>query len=117
MKDNQSPVFELAERTRQFQLVLDNVELPIWYSDRDLVYRVVNRPYAQMFGVDEAQIIGLRVPDVIGAELFGHVEEHVVRVLNGERVTYEREAQWRGRGRRRVRVTLFPDSRPSGEID
>ncbi|MEO8132952.1 MAG: PAS domain-containing protein [Betaproteobacteria bacterium] len=74
------PLFELDERTRQL-LVLDSIQLPIWYCDRDPVYRFVNRPYADLFGGDAAEILGQRVPNVTGVAVFAEIGEHIAQAL------------------------------------
>jgi PAS domain S-box-containing protein len=85
------PPFEMAERARQFRLVLDNIDLPICYYDRDLVFHFVNRQYAELIGLPEAQILGRRLPELIGDSVFEQVREHVDRAFSGAQVTYERD--------------------------
>jgi diguanylate cyclase (GGDEF)-like protein/PAS domain S-box-containing protein len=110
------PPFEMAERARQFRLVLDNIDLPICYYDRDLVFHFVNRQYAELIGLPEAQILGRRLPELIGVSVFEQVREHVDRAFSGAQVTYERDRTWPNRGQRRVRISLFPDIGAEGTV-
>ena len=52
---NRQP-FKMAELSRQFRMVLDNIDLPICYYDRDLVLHFVNRQYAEFLGLPESRI-------------------------------------------------------------
>ena len=110
------PPFEMAERARQFRLVLDNIDLPICYYDRDLVFHFVNRQYAELIGLPEAQILGRRLPELIGDSVFEQVREHVDRAFSGAQVTYERNRSWPNRGQRRARISLFPDIGAEGTV-
>ncbi|MBK8742611.1 MAG: EAL domain-containing protein [Betaproteobacteria bacterium] len=113
--DNQPP-FETAERERQFRLVLDNLDLPICYCSRDLVLHFVNRQYAELIGLPESEILGRRLPDIIGAEVLEQVRGYLDQALAGVPVTYERDRTRPGRGQRRVRISLFPDIGPGGAV-
>lgn len=110
------PPFEMVERARQFRLVLDNIDLPICYYGRDLVFHFVNRQYAELLGLPESQILGRRLPEIIGDSVFGQVREHIDRALSGVQVTYERDRSWPDRRRRRVRISMFPDIGPEGTV-
>ena len=94
--------FEIAERERQFRLVLDNIDLPICYYGRDLVMHFVNRQYAELIGLSEMQILGRRLPEIIGESVLDEVRAHLDRALTGVQVTYERNRSWPGRGQRRL---------------
>ena len=111
-----SPLFEMAERTRQFRLVLDSIDLPISYYGRDLVVHFVNRQFADTLGRPEDQILGRRLPEIIGEDMFADVRKHLDQALAGTRVTYERDRMIPGRGRRRMRISLFPDISSVGEV-
>ena len=111
------PRFESAERERQFRLVLDNIDLPICYYGRDLVLHFVNRQYAESVRLPESDILGRRLPDIIGAAAFESIRAHLDQALTGCQVTYERDRPWPGRGQRRVRISLFPDTGPDGDVN
>lgn len=115
-RDPHPTPFELAERARQFRLVLDNIDQPICYYGYDLVFHFVNRQYAEFIGLPEAKILGRRLPEVIGESVFEEVREYIAQALSGLPVTYERDRAWPGRGVRRVRITLLPDVGSTGIV-
>lgn len=115
--NSSTPLFEMAERARQFRMVLDSIDLPISYYGRDLVIHFVNRVFAEYMGLPESGIMGRSLPDVVGEEIFGQVREHMQRALAGTRVDYEADRTIPGRGRRRMRVSLFPDIGPDGLVN
>lgn len=78
----------LEESRRELELVANNVPGPVARIDKDLRYRFANKHYEKFFGRSNEQVVGQRVPDVLGAELFQQAEPHIRRVLAGEQVTY-----------------------------
>ena len=111
-----SPLFEMAERARQFRLVLDSIDLSISYYGRDLVIHFVNRQFADSVGLPEEKILGRKVVEVVGAAVFDDVREYLEQALAGLRVSYERDRTIPGVGIRRMRISLFPDASSAGEI-
>lgn len=78
----------LEESRRELELVANNVPGPVARIDKNLCYRFANTHYEKFFGRSNEQVVGQRVPDVLGAELFQQAEPHIRRVLTGEQVTY-----------------------------
>ncbi|MFN8709436.1 MAG: PAS domain S-box protein, partial [Planctomyces sp.] len=79
----------LEESRRELVLVANHVPGPVARIDRDLRYLFANNHYEKFFGKTLDQVIGHRMPDVLGADLFQRVETHVVSALAGEQVTFE----------------------------
>ncbi|MFS8085605.1 MAG: PAS domain S-box protein, partial [Acidobacteriota bacterium] len=107
---------EMAERERHVRLVLDNIDLPICYYGSDFIFRFVNRQYAEFIGRPEAEILGRNISEVVGDAVFEQQRQHLDRALAGAQVTYETDRTWPGRGRRRLRIKLFPDIGPTGAV-
>lgn len=79
----------LEESRRELLLVANNVPGPVARIDKDLRYLFANKHYETFFGRSAEQVLGLRVPDVMGADLFQQAEPYILRALAGERVTFE----------------------------
>lgn len=78
----------LEESRRELELVANNVPGPVARIDKDLCYLFANNHYEKFFGRSNEQVVGQRVPDVLGADLFQQAEPRIRRVLAGEQVTY-----------------------------
>ncbi len=78
----------LEESRRELELVANHVPGPVARIDKDLYYLFANKHYGKIFGRSNEQVVGHRVPDVLGVELFQQVEPYIRRVLAGEQVTF-----------------------------
>jgi diguanylate cyclase (GGDEF)-like protein/PAS domain S-box-containing protein len=106
----------LAERERQLSLIMDSVGFPITYIDRRGVIRFANQPSCEWSGRTPETMIGWSMADIAPAAVLAAVKPLYDRAFSGESVTYEREALWPGREKRRVRGHLIPDKDASGEV-
>jgi diguanylate cyclase (GGDEF)-like protein/PAS domain S-box-containing protein len=106
----------LIAKEIELRSVADSIGLPVSKSNRELRYEYVNSVACEWFGLDEASIVGRHWSDVIGAAQFAHVEPYVRRALEGEPVSYERLAHFRGRPAGHIRVNMFPNRNPAGEV-
>jgi two-component system, cell cycle sensor histidine kinase and response regulator CckA len=105
----------LRERERELRLITNNLSGPVSRVNRELRYLFVNDQYERVFGKARAEVVGHTMPEVIGAELFRHVEPYVRRVLTGERVTFETQVHV-PTGTEDARVTFVPDLDPNREV-
>ena len=99
----------LRERERELRLITNNLPGPISRVSRELRYLFVNDQYERVFGKARAEVVGRTMPEVIGVELFAHVEPHTRQVLTGERVTFESQTRTAAGGAVHWLVTLVPD--------
>ena len=106
----------LIVKEREIRSVMDSVDMPLSKSDRELHYLYVNQIACDWFGHAEDQIIGKHWADVIGEQQFAEEQPFAARAIAGETVTYERYATFPGRPPGHVRVSMFPDRTPSGEV-
>jgi PAS domain S-box-containing protein len=86
----------LRESERQLRLVTDNAPVGIIHCDTELRYKFINRYHARRLkgrlGLTPDQVIGRRVPEVLGDELFAIVEPYVRECLAGNAVDPDRRA-------------------------
>jgi PAS domain S-box-containing protein len=83
----------LRDSERQLRLVTDNAPVGIVHCDADLRYKFINRYHAERlaerFGVAPEQVIGKRLPEVIGDEVFTIAEPYIRQCLAGKAVEFD----------------------------
>jgi PAS domain S-box-containing protein len=109
---------EEALRTSEEQLRLITDSAPVYLArcDRDYRYRFVNRGYAERFGLQPADIIGKRIPEVVGADAFETFRASVDAALAGEAVQFEMEIPYQGIGTHYMLCRYVPEQTSSGEV-
>lgn len=107
----------LLARTRELQLLTENVGVPMAYIGADRRFRFVNTPGLDWLpGVTIENIVGRHVDEVYSPEIVAAVRGNLERALGGEVVAYERQGNTPGGERRWVRVTLIPDKADDGGV-
>ncbi|HEX4331901.1 MAG TPA: PAS domain-containing protein [Usitatibacter sp.] len=106
----------LADRERKLSLIIDSVGFPITYVDRGYVIRFANRPSREWSSRTAEAMIGQPIEAVMTPEVREAALPLIERALQGEPVTYEREALWPGREQRHIRGHMIPDRDSSGAV-
>jgi len=106
----------IREQERQLRLITDSVGFPLTYISVDGVVRFANGPSCDWAGLGREQMEGARYEDIAPPEVVSASLPHLARAFAGEAVTYEREALWPGRDRRRIRGHLIPDLDENGVV-
>jgi PAS domain S-box-containing protein len=96
--------------------ILDAVPLLVASCDADCRYTRVNRAYAARFNRTPLDLVGLRMSDIVGPEVFAAIEPLIARVLSGERVEAEMTLSYPALGLQTVRSVLTPVRDGSGAI-
>lgn len=78
------------ERTRDLQLVLDNLPGMISFWDQNLRHRFANKAYLDWFGISADGLRGMHIKDVIGDSLYALNRPHLEGALRGEPQRFER---------------------------
>jgi signal transduction histidine kinase len=87
------------------------------YVDTDYTYRYVNQCYLDYWAKSESDIVGRRIPELMGEATFiDLVKPHFDRALSGEEVHYEAEIDFPGKGRRAVQVSYLPAKNAQGAV-
>ncbi len=82
----------LLERTRELQLITENVGVPMAYLGADRRYRFTNtRGLDWLPGITVENVVGKSIEEVYPPEIVERVREPLARVLAGEKVVYERQ--------------------------
>jgi diguanylate cyclase (GGDEF)-like protein/PAS domain S-box-containing protein len=106
----------LATRESQLRSIMDGVPAPVAYVDRDERCRYVNRAFLQYFGLTGEQVAALRLPDVVGPEIYENTQAKISRALEGESMAFDRMVPGANGARRWMTLRVVPDTAPSGEV-
>ncbi len=82
----------LERSEAELRLVADAMPVLIAFIDRDLYYRFANKAYEAWFQRPVAEVIGKRVPEVFGQEVWTTRRPLIERALQGEHIVFE--ANW-----------------------
>jgi len=111
---------QTAEKIRsseaQLRLITDSLPALVSYIDKDERYRFVNKQYTDWFGIENDDLLGRTMIEVLGKEARDQLKPKVDQVLSGEILTFERWLDYRTVGRRFVHVSYVPDRSDSGEV-
>ena len=101
----------LGRSEARMRLINDSMPFLIGYVDKDEKYQYANKGYSDWFEVALDEVVGSRVPDVIGAQAYAQVKGHIRQALAGTQVTYEYQMERRGKTVF-ARSTLVPERGP-----
>lgn len=87
----------------------DRVPSMLAYWDRQLRCGFANPAYRRWFGVEPEALIGTRMQDLLGADLFALNEPYVLGALRGEQQTFERIVPGPGGAHRHSLANYIPD--------
>ena len=97
----------LEQSEQRLRLLTDASPAPIGYIDRTQRYVFVNQAYERWFGRPRASIIGLKMEELMGPEIYARAKGPIERALLGEAVTFENYLA--GEVPRHVQVNYVPD--------
>jgi PAS domain S-box-containing protein len=89
--------------------VVDRLPSMMAYWDADLRCRFANRAYQKWFGVPPETLIGTRLVDLLGPELFALNEPHLLEAFKGHEQTFERIVPGPGGVLRNSLASYIPD--------
>jgi len=74
---------ELERTNRRLDSILENTTAPMFMKDADGAYLLVNRRYRELFGLEEAEVIGRTDAEIHPASMAAEVGANDQRVLDG----------------------------------
>lgn len=80
----------LQAAQRDLRNILDALPSMVGYWDRQLRNRFANRAYRTWFGLDESQMAGHTLQELLGTELYTRNRVHIEAALRGETQVFER---------------------------
>ncbi len=105
----------VIESEQQMRLMADSLPAFVAYVDRDLRYRFVNRVAEEWHGLSEREIVGRRVEEVVGQDLYATMELRIEQVLAGHTVSFRSEGSYLDGRNRHTHATFVPRLDAAGE--
>jgi PAS domain S-box-containing protein len=103
-------------RERQLRFVTDSAPVLIAHCDLEHRFKFVNRPYAARFGLEPADLIGRRIPEILGQDAYDTIKPSLIRTLAGKRVDVEVEVPYERLGRQFMRFAYEPELDEHGTV-
>lgn len=94
----------------------ENIPYPITYVDREYRLMFINRAYVEAVGTDPSQLLGRRIGEARGNELWARHRPYYERAIAGEAVDFTRLVELPGRGVRWMRTSYVPDFDAGGRV-
>jgi PAS domain S-box-containing protein len=80
-------------RINELRLITDNAPVAIAHCDTEARFKFVNRHYAERLGLTPDQVIGKRVPELIGDRTWATLEPFFRECLTGKPVEFDVEVE------------------------
>lgn len=106
----------LREREQQLRLITDSLPVFIAQCDCDYTLHFVNKTYAGRFGFDPVDVIGKRVPDIIGDEAFAKLRQYMDATLRGEPQEHELSIPMADGSEHHMQLMYVPEYDANGEV-
>ena len=105
------------ERLRQYEKAMEGLEEMIAVVDRDYRYVIANRAFLKYRGLENEQLVGRHIAEVINKGVFERVvKEKLDEALRGNVVRYEMKYTYPELGERDLSISYFPIEE-QGRID
>ena len=101
---------------QQLRLVTDAMPALISYVDKHERYRFANQTYHDWFAMTPEEVIGKKVREVFGEEIYSVIQPHIKAVLKGEDDAFETELQYPTGPRRFVHISYTSDLDMDGKV-
>jgi PAS domain S-box-containing protein len=108
---------EALQARADLQTITDIMASAVARYSPDLRYLWANKHYLEMRGASADQVMGRPMQQVLGPEEFEAVHPYIERVLAGESVMFEQEAELGNRGRGWISLTYTPHRDDHGAIE
>ena len=106
---------EISDK-KLLRFVTDHCPVCIANCDKGLRYKFVNKPYADMFGLSVADVLGRHVSEILGDEAYAHARPHMELALSGESNEYDLDLPTETGLARVVHVSYEPEYDNSGRV-
>jgi diguanylate cyclase (GGDEF)-like protein/PAS domain S-box-containing protein len=94
----------------------ENIPYPITYVDRDYRLMFINRAYVEAVAMDPTRLLGRRLGEARGNELWARHRPYYERAFAGEAVDFTRLVELPRRGVRWMRTSYVPDFDAQGRV-
>lgn len=100
---------DLKRSEEKFRKIVNTLPQFVSYTDKYLIYRLVNQTYLDRFNLNEKDIVGKNLIDIIGEESYKKAKPRIDKVLSGEKVYYKEFFNYPGGFQAYMEATLIPD--------
>jgi PAS domain S-box-containing protein len=107
---------ELQASAAQLRFVTDHAPMMLAHCDAQRRYKFVNLPYARMFDLAPADLVGRHAREVLGEEAYAQVDSRIAAVLSGQRVEFEIEQSLSSGSLRTFHVIYAPELDANGLV-
>ncbi|HJV86047.1 MAG TPA: PAS domain-containing protein [Noviherbaspirillum sp.] len=106
----------LREREKQLRLITD--AFPVLIAQCDAQYRLsfINKAYTTRFGHRPENMIGKRIPDLVGEELFASIRQYIDAALCGTPQEHEARVRLPENDERYLHMMFTPELNEHGEV-
>ena len=101
----------LYQSEQELHTILDNLPAMVSYYDPELRHRFGNQAYCDWHRVNAEQLLGQRLPDLIGARQYAKAQQPIEEALRGSAQRFELELQRPGGDSWQGQIHLIPDLR------
>ena len=106
----------LRDAAAELRLFADNVPVMTASFDENLRCLFANKRYADFLDLGAAEIVGMHVREILGADVYGEIESHFAQVLQGQPAAYRRKRKLRNGVSRWLEVKLLPHVGDQGKV-
>lgn len=106
----------IRESQEQLRLVIDNAAALVVYCDTEERYRFANRLYTERLELKPDEIIGKRIPEVVGEAAYASFRQFVQEALSGRSVEFETRIPYEKLGPRWMHCAYVPDKDENGNV-
>ncbi len=117
LADREQALAQAKNARDQLEMITDTMASAVTRCGRDHRLIWASRQYSRWLNLPPGQIAGQPLAGVIGENAFAALRPFIDRVLAGERVEYEVEADFKTIGPRWIRGTYVPTRAANGEVD
>lgn len=106
----------LRRSEAQARLVTDLAPAYLAHITVDGRYEYVNHDFAARLGLTPAEVIGKRVPEVIGDDAYAVIRQNLDAAFAGREIEFEAEVPYAGIGPRFVKLSYAPNRDERGRV-
>lgn len=106
----------IRESQKRLMLVADHAPVLIAQVDRNLVYKFVNRRYAEFFGAEPREYIGRNARDFLAQDYLTNLQPYLETALNGELVNFDTNGTNQEGQTVTFQTTYAPEFDESGQV-
>lgn len=116
ISDRKNAEDKVFENERKFFLITDSIPAIISYIDYQHRFQFVNREFKNWWNVAENDVIGKKMPEIIGEEAYEKLLPKIENVLAGEEQHFEETINYKNLKQRTIRANYVPDFDSQGKI-